>query len=288
MKKIFTLIFILFVLYIPVLSIAAEKVDENYNLSVALMRSTFLIYGDSGINGRVNLGTAFILGKPSQKNKTISYYVLITAAHVLNDIKGEKAKLCLRRKKNNSYEKYDYEITIRNGEKPIWKSLPNCDVAVMYVALPEDTDIELVSTDMLASDDTLKNLDIHPGDELFALGYPLGFYNDFGFSVLRSGKIASYPLLPTKDTKTFLLDFKVFGGNSGGPVFFSQSNRTIKNSFTLRYYNEILGLVSQQQTYTESVDTLYEKGTRTTYTDLAIIVHASFIRETITLLPEPE
>jgi hypothetical protein len=38
----------------------------------------------------------------------------------------------------------------------------------------------------------------------------------FGFPILRAGRIASYPILPTADTKTILLDFPVLPGNSGG------------------------------------------------------------------------
>ena len=37
--------------------------------------------------------------------------------------------------------------------------------------------------------------------------------------IRASGRIASYPITPTSKTRTFLLDFEVFEGNSGGPVF---------------------------------------------------------------------
>ena len=72
---------------------------------------------------------------------------------------------------------------------------------------------------MLANDDLLAKYNIHPGDVLDCLGYPFGFESPVGsFPILRSGKIASYPLLPTKGTQSFLLDFRVFPGNSGSPV----------------------------------------------------------------------
>jgi len=79
------------------------------------------------------------------------------------------------------------------------------DVAVMYTLLPRDIDILLLSTAMLADDEVLKKFEIHLGDELICLGYPLGAEaTEAGFPILRSGKIVSYPLIPTKQTKTFL------------------------------------------------------------------------------------
>jgi S1-C subfamily serine protease len=77
----------------------------------------------------------------------------------------------------------------------------------------------------LIDDQKLSEFEIHPGDELNVLGYPLGFGNVGDFPVLRSGKIASYPLVPTSENPFFLPDFRVFQGNSGGPVYFVQSNR---------------------------------------------------------------
>ena len=61
---------------------------------------------------------------------------------------------------------------------------------------------------------------IGPGAEMMALGYPMGMAaNTAGFAILRSGKVASYPIAPSRQFPTFLLDFTVFPGNSGGPVF---------------------------------------------------------------------
>lgn len=57
------------------------------------------------------------------------------------------------------------------------------------------------------------------GDDLFVLGFPVGFHEDAkNWPVVRRGTIAQIqPLFQGKAT-TFLVDGSVFAGNSGGPV----------------------------------------------------------------------
>src|SRR5581483_6662713 len=72
----------------------------------------------------------------------------------------------------------------------------------------------------LAADDTFAKYSVTPGDEMMALGFPEGLSaNAAGFPILRAGRVASYPLGPSSAFPTFLLDFRVFPGNSGGPVY---------------------------------------------------------------------
>ena len=108
------------------------------------------------------------------------------------------------------------------------------------------------------------------------------------FPVLRSGRIASYPLLPTERTKTFLLDFRVFKGNSGGPVYFVERYRLQPGTLGgYTNYHFIMGLVSQEVLYTEQAFGPYSQESRQTQLGLASIVHASLIKQTIELLPPP-
>src|SRR4030095_9983299 len=75
----------------------------------------------------------------------------------------------------------------------------------------------------LAADDTFTKYRVGAGDEMMALGFPRGLAaNQAGFPILRSGRVASYPVAPAKIFPTFLLDFSVFPGNSGGPVSMSE------------------------------------------------------------------
>ncbi len=216
--------------------------SDQIDLNTILMRSTFKIAG------KENLGTAFIIGKPVPGDSQKLYYVLVTAAHVLRGIKEDQAILFLRKKQGNEFIKMPSALTIRKEGVPLWKEHPKADIAVMYIKLPNEADIQLLPMSLLATDKELEKYEIHPGDALSCLGYPYGAEaNEAGFPILRSGQIASYPLTPTSKVKTFLYDFRVFGGNSGGPVFFIDKNRsyggTVYLGNTIQFF---AGLVSEE------------------------------------------
>ena len=206
------------------------------DLSTTLMRSTFKIEGSK------SLGAAFIVGKPRPDIPGRAFYVLVTDAHVLRDIDEDEATLWLRQKEGDGYKKLEWKIPIRHLEKPLWTEHPEADVAVMYVRLPTTADIDFLPMAVLASDKELEEFEIHPGDRLFSLGFPIGAAaNEAGFPILRNDNIASFPLLPTLTTKTFLLDFAVFGGNSGGPVYFEDVNRKYRSGIKL---GQVLHLIN--------------------------------------------
>lgn len=275
MKKI-----ILFIIYlIPVILFA----EDNIELNTILMNSTYRIEGDG------KTGTVFILGKPSIVDSNRAYYVLVTANHVLNDIKADSATLFLRKEVNNQYVKFPYKFKIREKKKPIWIKHPEVDVAAMYVSLPKEISISLLPTYFLADDSLLTEHEIHPGDELLCLGFPHGAEaNDAGFPILRSGKIASYPITPTREVKSFLFDFQVFGGNSGGPVYFIGLNRYYKGAVHLGKVRFIIGLVSKEIILEEQVSSLTEISLKRHPLSLAEVIPAIFIKETIDLLPKYE
>jgi trypsin-like peptidase len=191
------------------------------------------------------------MGKPIPGTQR-AWYVLVTAAHVFDDISGDTATIVLRKKQADStYKLTPYQFPIRAQGKNLYEKHPDVDVAALVLDhLPTENDIPLLGYDAFAEEDTFEKLHIHPGNNLTALGYPLGAAaNEWGFAILRSGKIASYPLLPIKTVKTFLFDFRVFSGNSGGPVFLEEPRatfagpRNIPLGGTIQF---IVGLVTQQ------------------------------------------
>ena len=248
----------------------------------AVVRSTFKIQ-----SGNV-IGTAFILVQQSTNKPNEGFYLLITAAHVLSAMDSTNATLWIRVKAGDTYTKARFEFPIKTSGTNLWVRHPEGDIAVMKISLPTNIDLVGISTDLLADDKFLDDYHIHPGDELRVAGYPYGFEaNDVGFGVLRSGKISSFPLTPVSKVKTFLLDFPVFQGNSGGPVYISERRSMKQGSVESVTIFRLMGLVTEEAILSESVRTLSADSVIRHQLGLGIVIHAQLIKDTIGLLPRP-
>lgn len=248
----------------------------EFEINTTLMHYTYRIEGPTGKPNEVKYGTVFVMGIPDANRPGKGQAVLVTAAHVLEGISGETANIYLREKMaDGKFKKVDHVLKIRKGKNSLWVRHPDVDVAVMKIDLPvfvskQTKEFPSLPTNRIADDEMMEKYEIHPGDQLLCLGYPLRKgANVSGFSILRSGKIASYPLIPAKDTKSFLFDFEVFPGNSGGPVYFVDKGRryggTTHLGETIQF---VAGIVTRQ----------HEK------LRLAVVVPAHFIKETLALL----
>ena len=250
----------------------------GFEINTTLMHYTYRIGGPTGEPNQLKYGTVFMMGIPDKNMPEKGYFVMVTAAHILEGIAGETATIDLREKMaDGKYKKRAYKVQIRNGKEPIWVRHPNVDVAVMKIDLPFfvsklNEEIPLLSTELLADDEMIEKYEIHPGDELLCLGYPYAKNaNVFGFSILRSGKIASYPLTPANEIKSFLYDCEIFPGNSGGPVYFVDKSRSYGENIHLgQKIQFVAGLITK----------------RSEELHLAIVVPAHFIKETVELLDE--
>ncbi len=258
-------------LFLLAVSVSAQAQD----FTTALMQSTFEIEGPSQAGaGTITTGTVFVLGRPVAGYPNETVYTLITAAHVLDEISGEVAILHLRTQKTDgTYQPLQQQLTIRRGQESLYLKHPTADIAVMYLPLPDGVIPHVISTELLTTDSELERIEIHPGDTLFCLGYPLSVEINT-FSVLRSGILASYPITPAKTVKQYLYNFAVFPGNSGGPVYYIFENRRFGGAMiNAGVQVGIVGLVSQ------SLSAQNQK------LDVSLIIPAVFIREAIDLLP---
>ncbi len=257
------------------------QVDSD-DLNTLLMHSTFLISGPKvGEPGKISFGTVFILGTPLKSHPKESAYTLVTAAHVLDSIAGDKATVQLRtHTREGTYRTFPYILPIRKDGQPLYVKHATADVAAMYIDFPDNVPISLLGTHFLADDTRLSDVELHPGDEAFCLGFPLAVSTPGGFPVLRTGHIASFPIIPARMVGSIVFDLLLYPGNSGGPVYYIYDNRIMRGGTHMGRWEGILGLVSEQ-----------EKSTLPEFSDkpldLGVIVPAYFIKQTLDKLPEP-
>lgn len=277
MRHVSSLIAVIGMCVLP--SAVAAAADD---LGTQIMLCTFKL-----TNGKVN-GTSFVL---SRTDNGSTQRLLVTAAHAfeqMGQMGGDEATLIARRPKvDGAFEKLNVPLRIRKEGRPLWAKHPSQDVAVLPIALPPEVSVPAVSTDLLATDEMLKSYEIHPGDIARCAGYPHAREfeaNEAGFPLIRIGCIASFPLLPTKTTKTFLFDFNTFEGDSGGPVYVEDDNRVFGGKAQPGKVRLILGLIHGQHFIEEQFTMIYQSGKSRHRMGLGIVVHASAIRETIELV----
>lgn len=249
---------------------------------------TQLMLGTVKVSDPDSTGTAFILSRTDPDNPKGTQFLLVTAEHVLGRTKGDEVSVVFhKRDAEGGYAKSPSKVKVRKSGKPLWTKHPTVDVAVMPITPPADAFTPSLAIDLLASDVDLARYEIHPGDIFRCIGYPhpnLFESGDSGFGVVRSGCIASYPLLPTRKSKSFLGDFNIFEGDSGAPVYLAENARVYGAKPETGRVRLILGLVSGQHFIDEEFKMIYQNGKFRHRMGLGIIMHASAIKEAIDLL----
>jgi hypothetical protein len=254
------------------------------DFSTQVMSATFKIIDPK------STATAFVLSRPlkGERGKPEQFEsVLVTAAHVFELTEGNDVTLQLRSKKGEGdYQKLPMKLPIRARGKPLWFKHPSADVAAIRLSPPKEAEIPRLSLDLLADDSTYKKFELHPGDRIFGCGYPHQVEaNAAGFPLLRSGVIATFPLLPAKTVKSYFADLNTFEGDSGSPVFFDETNRSYGGKAQPGAVRLILGIVIAQEFFDEEVKMHYGTIKARQRLGLAIVVPAEFIRETVQLVP---
>ncbi len=239
------------------------------DLAIELIHATVQL--EQSLDGGMRtVGTGFLISEkgPDGQPRT----VLVTANHVFQKMTRASGKAKIGYRVSNADGSWSYspqELRIRDAAgKPLWTSHPARDVAAITITAPPEFAKAAIPEDYLAGEDTFTTYKVGAGDEMMALGFPRGLAaNPAGFPILRSGRIASYPLAPAKNFPTFLMDFSVFPGNSGGPVFLPSTARP-EGGF-------IAGLLTQQ------VELNSER------LEIGIVTHAKYIHETLALMADP-
>ncbi|MAG94029.1 MAG: hypothetical protein CMJ48_09795 [Planctomycetaceae bacterium] len=230
-------------------------------------------------------GTCFVVTRKSSDSDKLRT-VLVTAAHVLQGFKQDSCQLVLREKRNDgTYARKEVSVTIRKEGQPTWRKHPDLDIAVLPIDLPEGVDVAPSAFEQLADEATLKSRGIHVGQNCFIPCFPAQLEaNKTGWPILRRGSIATHPLLPVSAAKTFLLDYTVFGGDSGAPVV--TRPLTVKGKDAGSDGSVVVGIVIGQHRQTDKSVMPFEERIVHHSLGLAICVQAYFVRETIELLGE--
>ena len=99
-------------------------------------------------------------------------------------------------------------------------------------------------TKTLMSMDDPPDMPLSEGDEVFVVGFPVGFYEDAkNWPVVRRGVLAQIQPYLKGAARTFLIDGSVFGGNSGGPVLTKRQPGIIQGAHQFTR-NALIGMVS--------------------------------------------
>ena len=255
-------------------ALAAPAIAEEEDFHTRMVKATVKI------SHARSTATGFLLTTPHEDGERS---ILVTADHVLEMTPGDETTVEFRiQEGEGEYRKEIVKLLIRKEGKPLWAKHATEDVAAIRIDPPKNTVLPKIPLDCLASDASLKQHKVHPGEILTCLGYPhRNEANEAGFPILRAGPIGSFPLVPTQKLKTFFLSANTFEGDSGGPVYLSRP----PTPPDLATVDLILGVISAQRFLDEEMKMVYGTTKIRHRLGLAIVIHASFIKETIDLLP---
>jgi S1-C subfamily serine protease len=232
------------------------------------------VYPIKGSNG---MGTAFILGRRRKDQPGVGDFILITARHILDVLPEDVITLLMRLKSGaNAWIPMAFPLSIRAEGHPLWVTVPNSDVAVLAVKLPQGFIERLLPIDLLS--DSTDLLDLWPGMPVGAMGFPLGVDGPFRFALQRAGSLTTRRVVPS--LSEFWVAFPIHRGDSGGPVY-----TTAKKDG--KRYSRIIGLVSGMVVSEPKPQDPTEDWIRVHSVDVAQVAPSNLIRDAITLLSAP-
>jgi len=199
------------------------------------------------------IGFVFLVdtnGQPSQPNGTCFFIslkstnglfiYLVTAKHVLQDTNGAiLPQVAVRLTKTSGGVAFvQFPLTQTNTPFRVFTHPePGVDLAVVPIAqhVFNDFRIQALPADLIATKDSIKNLKIREGDEMFFMGLFTPFYgSSANVPVVRFGRLSMLTdekIAADKDGPQdyYLMETQVFGGNSGSAALFYFDERRNPN-----------------------------------------------------------
>lgn len=202
--------------------------SENINMRVSdTIRKSTLFIGIRDEAGEINYGgTAFLVMVPGEQHNG-SFAYLVTAKHVLDQIKKESAdgSFVVRANLVNG------QSIIFNADIDHWfyHEDKDVDVAVSIFAPPPDVenlDTRFIPIENFLTESDIKNYGIGSGDEVFMGGLFVKAAGELqNMPIVRMGNIALMPKekIPHgyKLIDAYLIEGRSIGGLSGSPAFVS-------------------------------------------------------------------
>lgn len=190
--------------------------------------------------------------------------VLGTANHVLWETSRVRTSIefLLQVLQDWTYSPVDLEVRDRDGA-PLWQTHPSRDVPTIEVSVPPAMAQKAIPPAYLANDASFDQNTIVPGEDFIGLCYPRGLpVNVASFPILRSARLASYPLVTASRSPALLPDFFVLPRQCGDPVLVSTTAPDRRGRPGL-----FAGMLAQQVEFEQE------------RMDIGIITHAQFLRE---------
>ena len=258
------------------------------SLIVGAQGITTLVDATFKITNQASTATCFVVARQAVGTAK-QELILVTAAHVFEKMSGDECRIVLReRADDGTFVRREVPLKIRSAEGPLWVRHPEVDVAALKLDLPEPADLHagaaIVALDFGQLWDGIDRdgVEFSISDEVWIPCYPAKLEgNSAGFPVLRRGSVASLPSLPDGGDKTFLVDYRAFGGDSGAPVLaLRRTGRDLPAQLP-----QVMGLVIGQHRETTTTTTPSEERTVHFPLGLGIVVRSEFIRQTIDRIP---
>lgn len=205
------------------------------------------------------MGTGFLFGyklpNVQYANDDIYSVFLVSNKHVLCN----QDQIYLRFNPQGGQPAHNYPLQIVDGTTKLCKLHPDDNVDVAVVNMPQTYFDNLVQNGVKPqffrfdkdcyTTNGLRAEEISEGDNVYALGFPMGIVgNTRQYVMLRGGVIARIHDMLEGYSSDFIVDAPVFPGNSGGPVIIKPELTRIEGT---KSHNEsrLIGLVKTYITY---------------------------------------
>ena len=285
-KRVITIpILLLWLVY----SMTIHAQEQAGRIEPKLLKAVVRIKLPANEKGVRPTGTGFLVSRETNiKDNVIRRTFLVTNKHLFGDWNAADGDII---NYSDGFDVYFYRTLATSGlyYKPLWIPLKNKDgklkdtvklhpnpiIDIAILALDEELSpqnaIDLYSFDVsyLLPFDKITVWFTGLGDQVFALGYPLGITSlKNGYPIAKSGYLASLPgeefaasspcinrkketVIAQIEGKILVIDGLIVGGNSGGPVILPAETMTRRDPKTkqLQFSSEptknfVIGIVS--------------------------------------------